>query len=141
MPWPARTTTQARARVPSQGGVSDSSERRALGPRVEQTGRVKRLAAFLADPAPSTDVTAAYEADVTSDGYVTNLTPVWCWRPDVLTSFQTRRADLLAESDLSPREVAVLVAATATARGDAPNATTEADVDRLREPGLSDRRH
>ncbi|MGW4292768.1 carboxymuconolactone decarboxylase family protein, partial [Micromonospora chersina] len=44
---------------------------------------------------------------------------VWCWRPDVLASFQALRADLLAESGLSPREVAVLVAATAAARGDA----------------------
>lgn len=143
-------------------------------------------AAFLADPPPSPPVTAAYEADVSSDGYVSNLTRVWCWRPDLMTSFQTLRADLVAESGLSPREVAVMVAATAAARGDAycalawgprlaalsdeataakvlqgldaglsereaalagwsrqlvhdPNATTEADVDRLRRAGLSDR--
>lgn len=104
-----------------------------------------------------------------------------CLRPS-----RPLRADLLAESDLSPREAAVMVAATAAARGDAycalawglrlaeltdeataakvlqgfaadlpvreaalmdwsrqvvkdPNATTQADVDRLREAGLSDR--
>jgi uncharacterized peroxidase-related enzyme len=142
--------------------------------------------AFLADPPPSPEVTAVYEDDVSSDGYVNNLTRVWCWRPDVMSSFQTLRAGLLAESSLSPREVAVMVAATAAARGDSycalawgerlagftdeataakvlqgrdanvsdreaalarwsrkvvhdPNATTIADVDRLREAGLSDR--
>ncbi|MGW9197206.1 carboxymuconolactone decarboxylase family protein [Micromonospora chersina] len=76
-------------------------------------------AAFLTDPPLSPAVTAAYEGDLTSDGYVNNLTRVWCWRPDVLASFQAVRADLLAGSALSPREVAVLVAATAAARGDA----------------------
>ncbi|MFG2167303.1 carboxymuconolactone decarboxylase family protein [Micromonospora chersina] len=76
-------------------------------------------AAFLADPPQSPAVTAAYEDDLTSDGYVNNLTRVWCWRPDVLASFQALRADLLAASGLSQREVAVLVAATAAALGDA----------------------
>ncbi len=64
-------------------------------------------------------MSAAYEDDVTSDGYVNNSTRVWCWRPDLLASFQNLRADLLAESSLSRREVAVMVAATAAARGDA----------------------
>ena len=76
-------------------------------------------AALLTDPPETAAVTAAYEADVTSDGYVNNSTRVWCWRPDLMASFQTLRADLLAESSLSPREVAVMVAATAAARGDA----------------------
>ncbi len=80
---------------------------------------VDGAAAFLADPPETAAVNAAYEADVTSDGYVNNSTRVWCWRPDLLASFQTLRADLLAESSLSPREVAVIVAATAAARGDA----------------------
>ncbi|KAB1912895.1 hypothetical protein F8274_12255 [Micromonospora sp. AMSO31t] len=84
-----------------------------------QTEPMNRPAAFLADPPQSAGVTAAYEDDLTSDGYVNNLTRVWCWRPDVLASFQTLRADLLAASGLSPREVAVLVAATAAALGDA----------------------
>jgi uncharacterized peroxidase-related enzyme len=146
---------------------------------------MNRPAAFLADPPQSPAVTAAYEGDVTSDGYVNNLTRVWCWRPDVLASFQAVRADLLAGSGLSAREVAVLVTATAAARDDAycalawgarlaelsdeataarvlrgadadlserenalaawarqvvrdPNATTEADVQRLRDAGLDD---
>ena len=37
--------------------------------------------AILADPPPSPPVDAAYQADLTSDGYVNNLTRVWCWRP------------------------------------------------------------
>lgn len=141
--------------------------------------------AFLADPPQSPAVDAAYEADLTSDGYVNNLTRVWCWRPDVLASFQALRADLMANSGLSPRELAVMVTATAAARGDAycalawgsrlaelsdettaarvlqgvdgelsereaalagwsrqvvhdPNATTETDVDRLRDAGFND---
>jgi uncharacterized peroxidase-related enzyme/YbgC/YbaW family acyl-CoA thioester hydrolase len=74
---------------------------------------------FLLDPPETAVVTAAYEADLTSDGYINNSTRVWCWRPDMLASFQAMRADLLAESTLSPREVAVMVVATAAARGDA----------------------
>ena len=86
---------------------------------MEPTDPVKHPAAFLADPPPSPLMTVAYEADVISDGYVNNIIRVWCGRPDVLTSFQTLRADLLAESSLSAREVAVTVAGTAAARGDA----------------------
>ncbi|WP_422741467.1 carboxymuconolactone decarboxylase family protein [Micromonospora sp. WMMD754] len=74
---------------------------------------------FLPDPPPGPAVAAAYDEDVASDGYVNNLTRVWCWRPDVLASFQAVRAELLGDSGLSAREVAVLVAATAAARGDA----------------------
>jgi uncharacterized peroxidase-related enzyme/YbgC/YbaW family acyl-CoA thioester hydrolase len=80
---------------------------------------VDRTAAFLGDPPETAAVGAVYGADVTSDGYLNNSTRVWCWRPDLLASFQTLRADLLAESSLAPREVAVIVAATAAARGDA----------------------
>jgi uncharacterized peroxidase-related enzyme len=141
---------------------------------------------FLAEPPPGPSVTAAHEADLAADGYVNNHTRLWCWRPDLRASFQALRTDLLAGSSLSPREAALMVAATATARGDAycalawgvklaalsddataatvlqghdaelsereaalvdwsrrlvdePNATTEADVARLREAGLSDR--
>ncbi|MFJ8581012.1 carboxymuconolactone decarboxylase family protein [Micromonospora sp. NPDC093277] len=80
---------------------------------------MNRPVAFLTDPPQSPAVTAAYEADLNSDGYVNNLTRVWSWRPDVLASFQALRADLLAASGLSPREVAVMVTATAAARSDA----------------------
>jgi uncharacterized peroxidase-related enzyme len=141
--------------------------------------------AFLAEAPDSAARTAAYDADLASDGYVNNLTRVWGWRPDQLTAFQTLRNDLSAASSLSAREFAVLVAATAAARGDSycalawggtlaglsdevtaaavlqgrdadmsdretalarwarqvvrdPNATTQGDIDRLRQAGLDD---
>ena len=68
---------------------------------------------FLADPPLAAEVAAEYEADVTADGYVNNLTRVWCWRPDVLAAFQALRQDLLAGAGLSGREAAVMVVATA----------------------------
>jgi uncharacterized peroxidase-related enzyme len=142
--------------------------------------------AFLTEAPESAGRTAAYDADLAADGYVNNLTRVWGWRPDQLTAFQTLRNDLGAESSLSAREFAVLVAATAAARGDSycalawgttlaglsddataaavlqgrdadlsereaalarwarqvvldPNATSQADIDRLRQAGLDDR--
>jgi uncharacterized peroxidase-related enzyme len=142
--------------------------------------------AFLPDPEIDAAVSAAYEEDLSSDGYVNNLTRVWCWRPDALASFQTIRADLTASSGLSPLELAILVTATTAARGDSyctlawgtrlarrsseaiaesvvrgnptglssreealalwarqvvldPNATTQADVDQLREVGFTNR--
>ena len=143
-------------------------------------------ASFLAEPPLTEEVTAVYEEDIASDGYVNNATRAWGWRPDLMTAFQDLRNDVVASSKLSPREVAVMVAATAAARGDSycslawgtklanlsdaataaqvirgdhaslssreaalarwsrqvlhdPNATTQADIDRLRSVGFSDR--
>ncbi|MGC4896708.1 carboxymuconolactone decarboxylase family protein [Micromonospora sp. DT31] len=109
-------------------------------------------AAFLPEPPSTPAVAAAYRDDLASDGYVNNLTRVWCWRPDVLASFQNTRADLLAGSTLSSREVAVLVAATAAAREDSycalawgsrlaelSDEATAARVLRGVDPGLSER--
>jgi uncharacterized peroxidase-related enzyme/YbgC/YbaW family acyl-CoA thioester hydrolase len=100
--------------TPEVRAVAKGLLRRPVHPQPEDGA-----AAFLGDPPETTAVSAAYEADLTSDGYINNSTRVWCWRPDLLASFQALRADLLAESSLSPREVAVIVAATAAARGDA----------------------
>ena len=55
--------------------------------------------AFLPEPPVDAAVTAAYDADLASDGYLNNSTRVWCWRPEVLASFQHLRADLTAASD------------------------------------------
>lgn len=143
-------------------------------------------ASFLAEPPLTEEMTAVYEEDIASDGYVNNATRAWGWRPDLMTAFQDLRNDVVASSELSPREVAVMVAATAAARGDSycslawgtklanlsdaataaqvirgdhanlssreaalarwsrqvlhdPNATTQADIDRLRSVGFSDR--
>jgi uncharacterized peroxidase-related enzyme len=79
---------------------------------------LKPSVSFLTDPPLTPEVSAVYEDGLASDGYVSNYTRSWCWRPDVLTAFATLRADLLAESTLSAREVAVMVAATASALGD-----------------------
>ena len=79
---------------------------------------MKSSASFLADPPMSKQVQAVYDEDLASDGYVNNQTRAWCWRPDVLVSFQGLRGELVAESSLSAREVAVMVVATAAARGD-----------------------
>jgi uncharacterized peroxidase-related enzyme len=143
--------------------------------------------AFVAEPPMTPAVTSAYGSDIGSNGYVDNLTRVWCWRPDVASSFSDVRSELLDGSTLTARDVAVLVVASAAARGDSycalawgrkladftgeetavdvlqgrdapglsdrerglarwagqvvrdPNATTRADVDRLRAVGLTDR--
>lgn len=60
-----------------------------------------------------------YEADLEADGYVGNLTRVWCWRPDVLEAFTALRGVLTGSSALGPEDWAVLVAATASALGSA----------------------
>ena len=153
---------------------------------MEDAYRMTPSQAFVSDPPVDGSVTAAYKDDLASDGYINNSTRVWCWRPDVLASFQTLRAGLRDSSDLSGREVAAMVAATAAARGDPycslawgarlaelsdeataarvlqgdpsglssreaalarwsrqvvldSNAPTQADVDHLRDVGLSDR--
>jgi alkylhydroperoxidase family enzyme len=73
---------------------------------------------FLSDPPVSPPVSEVYDENLASDGYVPNYVRLWCWRPEILESFGKLRADLLADSTLSAREVAVMVAATASSLGD-----------------------
>ena len=73
---------------------------------------------FLPEPPPSELGAAFYEDDREADGYVNNLTRLWCWRPDVLQGFIDLRARLVDESELTEDDVAVLVTATAAARSD-----------------------
>jgi uncharacterized peroxidase-related enzyme len=73
---------------------------------------------FLREPPPSDAVAAVYNADRESDGYVWNVTRLWGWRPDVYESFAALRAALMGSSTLTDREFALLVTATAAARGD-----------------------
>ena len=73
---------------------------------------------FLSDPPVSPSVSGVYEESVASDGYVPNYVRLWCWRPEILEAFAKLRADLLADSTLSAREVAVMVASTASVLGD-----------------------
>jgi uncharacterized peroxidase-related enzyme len=73
---------------------------------------------FLEPPEESEDTARVYDADLQEDGYVQNLTRLWAWRPDVHEAFIALRVQLTTQSSLSRRELAVLVAATASARGD-----------------------
>jgi len=68
---------------------------------------------FLGEPPANEATEAAYAEDRDSDGYVGNVTRLWCWRPDLLTSFVTLRATLMKNSALTDREWAVLVTSTA----------------------------
>jgi uncharacterized peroxidase-related enzyme len=49
---------------------------------------------------------------------VMNLSRLWAWRPDVHSAFSALRAQLTGASSLSPRELGVLVCATAASLGD-----------------------
>ena len=66
----------------------------------------------------SPPVSEVYEESLSSDGYVPNYVRLWCWRPEILEAFAKLRADLLADPTLTAREVAVIVASTASALGD-----------------------
>jgi uncharacterized peroxidase-related enzyme len=66
----------------------------------------------------TTAVQAVYEDDLASDGHIWNTTRTWAWRPDLLAAFQDLRDELVAGSSLTPREIAVMVAATAAAGSD-----------------------
>jgi uncharacterized peroxidase-related enzyme len=148
---------------------------------------VTEPASFLGDPPLTEEAAAYYDKDRADDGYVWNVTRVWCWRPDLFAAFGALRAVLMEKSQLADRDWAVLVTSTASQLGDAycslawgvrlaklvgdevaaqvisgvgepdvspreralaewarkvvrdPNATTEADLARLRENGLGDR--
>lgn len=73
---------------------------------------------FLGEPPASEATEAAYAADRDSDGYVGNVTRLWCWQPHLLTSFAALRANLMKNSALTDREWAVLVASTAATLSD-----------------------
>jgi uncharacterized peroxidase-related enzyme len=107
---------------------------------------------FLTAPAESAPVEEVFRANRETDGYVPNYVRVWCWRPEVLEAFAKLRADVLADSTLSEREVAVMVTATAATLGDSycslawgeklaevSDGETAAGVIRRKDAGLSSR--
>jgi uncharacterized peroxidase-related enzyme len=144
-------------------------------------------AMFLGEPPQSTERDVAFDEDRQADGYVNNVTRLWCWRLDLANAFVALRSDLMRSSALTDRDWAVLVTSTASELKDSycslawgvrlakltdeataarmlanesaadlsereaalgewarrvvrdPNATTQADIDRLRELGLEDR--
>ena len=73
---------------------------------------------FLGEPPASEGADAAFDEDRSSDGYVNNLTRLWCWRPDIYNAFSALQGDLTRASALTKRDRAVLVAATAAERHD-----------------------
>ena len=73
---------------------------------------------FLELPPESEARSAMYARDLADDGYVMNLTRLWAWRPDVFDAFLSARKLLAEKSELSLRERAILVCATAANLGD-----------------------
>src|SRR6185437_9622280 len=73
---------------------------------------------FLKGPPGGEERERVFASDLDSDGYVNNLTRLWCWRPDLLVAFTALRQTALDGSSLTDLEVAVLVASTASARSD-----------------------
>jgi uncharacterized peroxidase-related enzyme len=73
---------------------------------------------FLADPPLDATVQALYDHDLADRGWVMNLTRAWAWRPELFEAFVAARTAATSGSGLTDRDVAVLVAATASARGD-----------------------
>ena len=59
-----------------------------------------------------------YQSDEEQLGFVMNLSRLWAWRPDFMNAFSCARAMLTRDSSLNPRELAVLVCATAANLGD-----------------------
>lgn len=75
-------------------------------------------ASFLDEPPESDRTRALYEESRESDGYIPNYARLWAWRPDVARSFRALREELMRGSQLTERDWAVLVTATAAARED-----------------------
>lgn len=73
---------------------------------------------FLEHPLTSEPVDVLFARDLQDEGYVMNLTRLWCWRPDVAEEFGHVRTTLLDDCELTDVDVALLVAATAAARSD-----------------------
>ena len=68
---------------------------------------------LLRTPPPSEASSALYSRDVDDDGYVSNFSRLWAWRPDVFNAFFSLRNLLNEQAGLSLRERSVLVCATA----------------------------
>jgi uncharacterized peroxidase-related enzyme len=73
---------------------------------------------FLDPPAPSADTARLERSDLAERGHVMNLTRLWSWRPEVFEGFAALRSQLTSASSLAPRELAVIVSATAAELGD-----------------------
>lgn len=74
---------------------------------------------FLQPPKTTDAVESIYKSNRAAQGFVMNLTSAWAWRPDIFESFAALRDQLTSSSDLSQRDQAVLVCATASQLQDA----------------------
>ncbi len=72
---------------------------------------------FLSEPSTA-EAAAHLEKDRAGSGYVMNLERAWAWRPDLAEGFASLRKQLIDQTSLTPREVALLVCTTARVLGD-----------------------
>lgn len=107
---------------------------------------------FLAEPDPTPQVQALYDADVQDHGYVMNLSRAWAHNPDANDRLFALIADVARTGGLSMRERGILVTACASTLGDSycslawgAKLDTETDADLAAgvltgaDTGLSDR--
>ena len=73
---------------------------------------------FLQPPPASPATERFYQGDRDDQGYVANFSRLWARRPEVFTEFAALRMRLTDASSLSPRDLGVLVCATAASLGD-----------------------
>ena len=75
-------------------------------------------ASFLPPPPESDASQRLFAANRDADGFVWNYTRLWSWRPELFEQFVATRLGLMEASTLTDRDLAVLVAATASTLGD-----------------------
>ena len=73
---------------------------------------------FVAEPDPTHQVQAVYDADVQDRGYVMNLSRVWAHQPEAHDDLFALIADVARVGGLSVRERGILVTACASTLGD-----------------------
>jgi alkylhydroperoxidase family enzyme len=74
---------------------------------------------FLDQAPESPAVRALFDDERATDGYVSNHTRLWAWRPDVNDAFMTARAVLQGDTELTGADIAVVNTAAAAARDSA----------------------
>ena len=73
---------------------------------------------FFGEAAPSAAVTALYDADIDSEGFVMDLTRAWAHQPACWDAFSSTMDVSSSAAEVTPREQAILVCATASTRRD-----------------------
>ncbi len=73
---------------------------------------------FLGEPHPNDANSGLYSRDIADDGYVSNFTRLWAWRPDVFDAFFSLRKLLTDQATLTLRKRSIFCLATAANLGD-----------------------